>query len=291
MLRLITLIICVISFQACHSQNNENKKQNGTSISIVDSLDIKKLKEIKRLTDIDSFKTKNFGDKIVAIGEQFLGVPYVGATLEKEEERLVINLRELDCTTFLETTLALGRNAEQLTLNNFAKSLQEMRYFNGKIDGYTSRIHYFGQWIVENEKLGLIDNISEELNGERLKLDVNFMSTHIDSYPALKADKTLVADIIESEKKLNADTLHFIPENKLKSVENNVKNGDLIAITTSIKGLDISHVGIAVKRNSRLHLMHASSKSKKVVVSDIPLSEMLLKNRLQTGVIVIRVKE
>lgn len=39
----------------------------------------------------------------------FRGTPYVASTLEKEPEGLVVNLRELDCTTFAETVLALSR--------------------------------------------------------------------------------------------------------------------------------------------------------------------------------------
>ncbi|MCL3782045.1 DUF1460 domain-containing protein [Prolixibacteraceae bacterium JC049] len=291
MIKLSLLLAGLLLMFSCHSQKKETQAVKAKQVLIKDSTDNAAFQKVKKLTADKQFGQLAIGERIVNIGKQFLDVPYVGATLEKGEEHLVINLHELDCTTFLESTVALGRSSGDLSQANFASALQQLRYYNGKIDGYTSRIHYFGQWIVENEKLGVVENISKELGGEKLPLNVNFMSTHVKSYKALKNDTSLVPIIAEHEKELNKSTLFYVPENKLKSVEQKVQNGDLIAITTSIKGLEISHVGIAIQVNDRLHLMHASSKAKKVVISDMPLAEMLLKNRLQTGVVVVRVKK
>ena len=115
------------------------------------------------------------------------------------------------------------------------------------------------------------------------------MSTHISSYPALVSDSSLIRTIIQTEKDINNRKHYYIPENKIQQVENQIEDGDLIAITTKINGLDVSHTGIAIHLNERLHLMHASSKAKKVVISDMPLADMIQKNRLQSGIIVARV--
>ena len=46
--------------------------------------------------------------QVVQIGNLFIGTPYVSKTLEKKgKEQLVVNLREMDCTTFVETVTAL----------------------------------------------------------------------------------------------------------------------------------------------------------------------------------------
>ena len=49
---------------------------------------------------------------IIETAKFFLDVPYVANTLEIEPEGLVVNLRELDCTTFLETVYALSMTAK-----------------------------------------------------------------------------------------------------------------------------------------------------------------------------------
>ena len=52
-------------------------------------------------------------DLVVKIGLSFLDTPYVAATLENgADEKMVVNLRELDCTTFAENTLALARTVK-----------------------------------------------------------------------------------------------------------------------------------------------------------------------------------
>ena len=115
------------------------------------------------------------------------------------------------------------------------------------------------------------------------------MSSHINSYPALVKDSSLIEKIKETEKRLNSHQHFYIPESKIQQIEDKIHNGDFIAITTKIKGLDVSHTGIAIHLNERLHLMHASSKAAKVVISEFPLAEMIQKNSLQSGIIVARV--
>ena len=47
-------------------------------------------------------------------------------------------------------------------------------------------------------------------------------------------------------------------------------------------------MGIAVYKDGKLHLLNASSVNKKVEISAIPLSEMLVKSKLNTGIRVLR---
>jgi hypothetical protein len=74
----------------------------------------------------------------------------------------------------------------------------------------------------------------------------------------------------------------------VKNIAGKIKNGDIIAITTKIKGLDISHTGFAVWKNKDLHLLHASQDAGKVVISRKNLSQYLLDNKNQSGIMVLR---
>jgi len=58
--------------------------------------------------------------------------------------------------------------------------------------------------------------------------------------------------------------------------------GDIVGITTKIEGFAIMHVGILIRLEGRFHLMHASSKAEKVVISLNTLEDYLL-NRNSAG--------
>ena len=213
----------------------------------------------------------------------------IGHTLEIEPEQLVINLRELDCTTFAENVLAISRTikSENPSFENFAKELQHIRYHNGNIDGYTSRIHYFSDWIYENNGKGLVKDISRETANTPYPLKVNFMSTHPESYLQLK-DSKLIPVIEKQEKMISSRQMYFIPEEKLAGVENLLKDGDIAGITTKIEGMDISHVVLLVKKDGRVHILHASSTANKVILSEETLEDYLKNSKMATGIMVAR---
>lgn len=282
----ILISFCFILI-SCQAKTDKRQNQN----SKVDSIDIEIFNSLKQIAKAMSFNSMSTESKIIETGKLFLQTPYVGGTLDKnEKEILVVNLHQLDCTTYLENVSAFSQSLGNPDFLNFSKNLKLIRYRNGKIKDYASRLHYFTDWIIDNEKKGLITNITKEIGGETYNKTINFMSEHISSYPALTRDSSLIKKIIETEKRLNSHTFFYIPEDKIQQVEGKIHDGDFIAITTNIKGLDISHTGIAIHLNNRLHLMHASSKEKKVVISDLPLAEIIQKNRLQSGIQVARVK-
>ena len=70
------------------------------------------------------------------------------------KEKLIVNVSGFDCTTFVETVLALAKCAAagKLSRSEFRKNLKLIRYRQGKIDGYSSRLHYFTDWLSDNEK-------------------------------------------------------------------------------------------------------------------------------------------
>lgn len=230
------------------------------------------------------------GDIIVKVGSFLLETPYVGQTLESDTERLVINIRQLDCTTFAENCLAIARTIKtgEATFERFASELRNMRYHNGKIDGYPSRIHYFSDWIYANSKTNLVRDVSFEIGQVQYPLAVNFMTTHPGSYRQLTAHPDLIPLIGEQEKTISGRTMYYIPEDAVASVENQLMDGDIAGITTNINGLDISHVAILIRIDGRIHLLHASSDAGKVVISEKTLDEYLKGSKSATGIMVAR---
>jgi len=244
-------------------------------------------------------KDESMGILITKTGQFFSGKPYVASTLEKtEQEELIVNLTEFDCTTFLETSFALASmlkddrfDIKKDTLENFdlfCQKLKEIRYRNGEPEGYVSRLHYFSDWIFCNERKGLVRDISKEIGGEKKKIEVNFMSTHPASYKQLQKDSSLVDAIRETEEAINLRTYYYVPKSKIKAVQSAIQDGDIIAFTTTIQGLDVSHVGFAVRKGNELHLLHASSTEQKVVISTQPLSTYTENVKRHSGVRVAR---
>ena len=239
-----------------------------------------------------------FGDLLARIGERFVGTPYQPHTLEVPgPERLVINLEALDCVTFVENVLALARLAwadpPGLAADPagfraaFRDELTRIRYRDGTLDGYASRLHYFSEWIADNEGAGLVDAISRELGGAPDGTAIDFMSTHPDAYRQL-ADPATLAEIARIEGRIGAVERFYIPEDEIAAAAHLIRDGDIIAATSTVAGLDIAHTGIAVWRDGALRLLHAPLVGSHVQLSDESLAERIVRIGGQDGIMVAR---
>jgi cell wall-associated NlpC family hydrolase len=231
------------------------------------------------------------GELMVKVGSFFLETPYVANTLETEgEERLVVNLREMDCTTFAENCLALTRTiqSKRPEVDQFWKELATVRYRNAKINGYTSRLHYTTDWIFNNQQKKLVQDVTADISATPYIKTINFMSTHPGSYVHLKNNPVLVAEMANIENDISSRSYFYIPKENIAGVESQLKDGDIVAFTTSISGLDVSHMGILVRKNNRIHLLHASLSAKKVEITEKPLAEYLKDSKTVTGIMVAR---
>ena len=239
-------------------------------------------------------KGSSLDDFTLTVAKSFLNRPYKAHTLEgNNPEKLVVNLREFDCTSFVESCIAMGLTYRKndISFDKYESYLKRLRYYNkGKIKGYESRIHYFSDWLYTHDNDGLMEDITPSLGGMEWKKNVNFMSTHWNKYP-FSSNTSLQEKVQKIEEKMNEQNYSFVPKAKVKSIENQLLNGDVIAITTNIEGLDITHVGFAIRlQDKRVYLLHASSEFKRVMVTDKPLAEYLAKNKTQTGIMVARLK-
>lgn len=232
-------------------------------------------------------------ETLLQISKSFLGTPYVASTLEQAgKEQLVVNLNELDCWTFVEQTIALTLTKHGKTPNfqQFKKNLQAFRYRNGKVNGYGSRLHYFLEWLEQAKQNGIISLETEKIGGISVQKTIDFMSTHVQLYRALQ-DQEAYETVMAAEAKLSRLTWYYLPKNKVRAAESQIKEGDIITITAVKEGLDVVHEGFAIKKNGRIHLLHASLDLKEVVVSAEPLSNYLTQNKRQSGIIVARIVE
>ena len=241
------------------------------------------------LAQKEHMDTLPIGEIIARIGQTFVGDPYVPGTLEAEgPERLVVNLRTFDCVTFVENTLALSRTIKAGgDYQRYLSELAHIRYRGGRMDGYPSRLHYFSDWIADNDSKGVVRNLTRELGGVVDPEPITFMTSHISAYRQL-SDVSLVDQIRKTEAKLTADGRVVIPEDAIAGVSDRIRNGDIIAAATNVAGLDIAHTGIALYVDGTLRLMHAPLVGSTVQISPNTIAERIKASGSQDGIMVAR---
>ena len=246
-------------------------------------------------TYIAQYEAEQMGTILEKTAEFFLKTPYLGGTLDQnEDERLVINFSEMDCVTYVENVIALSLAVHNHNLSQaaFIDNLKQIRYRNKEIVDYSSRIHYTSDWIFENQKNNLLENISEKLEGKKETKQINFMSSHQSAYKQLANDDVMLDKIAQYEKIINnRGGFYYLPKNLIDEKAKDIPHMSVIGIVTAIPGLDTSHVGFAYHKEGKLTFIHASSLKMEVIIDEKTLSEYCLSQKNCKGVIVARVKD
>lgn len=232
----------------------------------------------------------SLGSIMQEVGKEFLGAEYVAGLLDEgDRERLVLSLTKFDCVLFVETVMAASMNiaAEDSSFDGFANRVRSLRYRDGNIDGYCSRLHYFSDWIADNERRGLVKNLTSTIRGSVRMEAPTFMSEHRELYSRFATNDSLFEGIKEMERDLKDVPLFYLPQEQIAGAYRHLKAGDIIATSTSVEGLDVSHTGLAYDNgDGTFGFMHASTSGGVKVSAD--LSQYVIGNRKQTGIVVVR---
>ena len=229
----------------------------------------------------------NTSARTLKVAESFLGSPYVHGCLDCcVKENLTVNLRDMDCWTFVENSLAIAQ-AYQENFDVYKSHLQQLRYWGGEVNGFGSRIHYLTGWLLQAEKYGILQDITASLGGVPYKKKIGYISARPVKYPKIQ-DKNVLHQLQTAEKRINAHSWYYIPKQYIAHVEHLIQDGDIICLTSVKADLDIAHQGFAVKHNGRIYLLHASSLAGKVILARQPLAQYVASQRGQSGIMVAR---
>ena len=238
-----------------------------------------------------SLQNEPISDIMVEVGKSFLGTPYKAKTLEVAgKERLVVNLRGFDCVTYVENALVFARLIKNWTLDfsSYKEELQYVRYRGGTVDEYPSRLHYFSDWIHDNEQKNVVVSATELIGGIPYKKTINFMTTNRDRYRQL-ANDGFFRTMKKIELDLSKRMTFYIPKEQVRIAGNGIQSGDIIGITTNVEGLDIALAGVALRMKSgALHYLHAPDVNGSVKITERPLHEYLARHSTHTGIMVAR---
>ncbi len=242
------------------------------------------------------------GRTATEVGELAIGTPYEAFTLEQylvaggdpaRTEPLTLSLTKFDCVSLVESCLAVARVArvdEPPTWEAFAREMEKMRYRGGTREGYISRLHYFSEWLDNNERRGLVRQLGEELGGEPDTRPLRFMSSHPDAYPALAYPETLAA-IAEIERSLDDEIRWVVPTERIPEIQDQIQSGDILAFATSIEGLDVTHAAFAYRDTEAdgiLRVLHAPLSGGVVEITDSTVPEYVAAINGSTGILIAR---
>lgn len=230
------------------------------------------------------------GEIVQAIAQQFLGAAYKADLLDQStEETLVVNLNQFDCVLLVETVLAIARGVavQDYSYATFINHLRDQRYRDGQINGYCSRLHYFSEWIDDNQKRGTVQNIGQKLGGVSLNKKLNYMTIHRQSSPRMAKDEAAYQCMVEQEAQLNRVAIEYIPAKEIRSIYPKLQPGDIIAVATKIPGLDVTHTGLVYRQpNGNIGLIHASPAGQVTIARDLHRYVSRVENAI--GILVAR---
>ena len=236
----------------------------------------------------ENLAARPLGEVVIAVGRRFLGKPYLEGMLdESEEEVLVVDLMGFDCVTYVENVVALAQaiKAGDPSYDAYVANLESLRYRGGTLDGYCSRLHYFTDWMLDNERRGNVRLVSQDF-GQPFDKTIDFMSEHRDAYAKLADNDSLLACVEDVEARLRDHGIYYVPQDRIRSVYDQLRTGDIIATATDIEGLDVTHTGFVYEHDGGTGFLHASLSGE--VKTNDDLADYVNGVKSQTGIIVAR---
>jgi hypothetical protein len=222
----------------------------------------------------EAFAIGDAGQRIAFLSNTFLGAEYHESTLiggDHSPEVFVINLQGVDCLTFIEYIESMRLSK---SFSEFRTNLRRVRYESGVVS-FSKRNHFFTDWIENNADF--IRDVTGELAARAIKRVRKTLNVQDDGSFLLPGIQPVDREI------------YYIPSHEIDdSALNSLKTGDYIGICSNVHGLDVSHVGIAIRYGETVFLRHASSQEEYRRVIDQDLKEYILN---KPGIIVLRPEE
>ncbi|PYJ95505.1 MAG: DUF1460 domain-containing protein [Verrucomicrobia bacterium] len=246
-----------------------------------------------------NWKALPIGERTAAVGQALVGTRYKHFTLEIDNrvESPSVNFQGMDCWTFFEIALSFARMLNEPESNWTPERLLHYieldRYRGGACTGeYLSRLHYLEDWLYDNDRRGLVEDMTRDLGGRSVPHSAREMSVGWRHYRYLAANRSLLGPLARMEANVSSRPLYEIPKSRVAGIESKLRSGDIIGIISRDRsGLySTAHVGLALRTNDGvLHFMHASSPTNygRVTV-DSELSKYLYRYRSDSGMLVAR---
>src|SRR5438045_4788923 len=211
------------------------------------------------------------GERTAAVGQALVGTRYKHFTLEIDNrtEAPSANFQGMDCWTFFEIALGFARMLDEPEPNWSPERLLHYieldRYRGGECTGeYLSRLHYLEDWLYDNNRRGLVEDLTRDLGGRSVPHSAREMSTGWRHYRYLASNRSLLGPLARMEANVSSRPLYEIPKSKVAGIESKLRSGDIIGVISRERnGLhSTAHVGLALRTgDGALDCLHAFSPS------------------------------
>ncbi len=247
----------------------------------------------------ENWRSLPIGERTATVGQAMVGTRYRSFTLEVDNrvESPSVNFQGMDCWTFFEIALGFARMLDEPETNwstaTLLRNIELDRYRGGECTGdYLSRLHYLEDWLYDNNRRGLVQDLTRSLGGVNVPHSAREMTHGWHHYRYLQSNPSLLRPLGQMEARVSSRALYEIPKNRVARIEPQLRSGDIIGIVSRDGGAmrATSHVGLALRgSDGALHFMHASSpRNYGRVVVDTRLSNYLYRYGSDTGILVAR---
>jgi len=256
-----------------------------------------KFQQMVAQAENENWRARPLPARTTAAARSLLGIPYVNFTLEIDDhiEAPSANFTGLDCWTYYEIALGFARMLRATPPPHQPIHLLHMieieRYRDGRCDGsYLSRMHHLEEVFADNERRGIATNVTRQLGGVRITRTVREMTNGWRSYRYLRNNPSLRPQMETIERRVSALPVYHIPKDRVRSVESQLQDGDILAISSTYQGGYTSHVGLCLKQSGRARFMHATSQRDRgrQTIIDSPITDYLNASKARAGLIVCR---
>ncbi|MFE1591240.1 DUF1460 domain-containing protein [Nocardia sp. NPDC058705] len=236
--------------------------------AVIDETSMRKIDEL--LAVRAETGSSNRPELIERLSARLLGTPYganmlVGSATEREQ--LVVDLRRVDCFTFLDYIDAASRAADR---DQFVNELVADRYIDGQVE-FAQRKHFFTDWATRERRAAT--DITASLSPAAVTT-----TKHLNA----KADGGLYVPGVPVVDR----AITQIPSGAVDGgVQAALRTGDYLGAYTPEAGLDVTHVGIIVQTPTGPVFRNASSLAANNQVVDTPLADYL---STIPGIVVLR---
>jgi hypothetical protein len=209
--------------------------------------------------------------RLMKVSGMFLQVPYTDSPLGEgkgnpPDEDPLIRFDAADCTTFLETSMAMARSS---SLKEAREVLRKIRYTDGRVE-YRRRKHFMmAQWIPQNQAAGFIKDITAQVGGDSVSIAAKRLNAEVwkhrrtkDSWPELDP-----ADVPDGVFKLPIISIDRAQELVDKIPAGTILN--VVRVDYKSMPVRVTHQGLVVVRRGKRYLRHAARSGYQRVVDEL----------------------
>ncbi|MFD8248827.1 DUF1460 domain-containing protein [Nocardia sp. NPDC059691] len=270
-MRTIARVLLVLVALVCAAVSTPTVALGAPEAVRLDDVTARKLDELLSLR-AQAPASASKAELIELLSRRFLGTPY-GANMlvgsATQPEQLVIDLRRVDCFTFLDYVEALTRSTDR---EQFTTNLIRTRYAGGHVD-FQQRKHFFTDW----------SNVTD-VAATDITATLSTAAVTVTEHLNAKADGgTYLPGLPVVDRAIT-----YIPSAAVgQDVVSGLRTGDYIGAYADQPGLDVTHVGIFVMTDAGPVFRNASSLAGNDKVVDSPFAEYV---RSTPGIVVLRAR-